>query len=143
MNEAVTGKPAEREAKELFEKYLNQSLVDEVNLTALIKKRKQVKPLYFPLEGEELPIVISFDNESSAQCTVIDVETEDRVGLLYTIAQTLSELKIDIIISKITTEKGAAMDSFYVTEIGGGKLASQQRLNTLERRLRAAIAKLE
>lgn len=143
VNDAITGKPAEKESKELFEKYLDQTLNGEINLPALIKKRRTVKPLYFPLEGEELPIVISFDNESSAQCTVIDVETEDRVGLLFTIAQTLSELKIDIILSKITTEKGAAMDSFYVTEIGGGKLASQQRLNTLERRLRVAIAKLE
>jgi [protein-PII] uridylyltransferase len=71
------------------------------------------------------------------------VETEDRVGLLYTIAQTLSELKIDVILSKITTEKGAAIDSFYVTEIGGGKLTSQQRLHTLERRLKTAIAALE
>ena len=142
VNEAVTGKPAERESKEQFEKILVQCLGEDLNLGPLIKKRKTVKPQYFPLEGEELPIVISFDNESSTQCTVIDVETEDRVGLLYTIAQTLSELKIDIILSKITTEKGAAMDAFYVTEIGGGKL-SPQRLQTVERRLKAAIAKLE
>ncbi len=144
VNDAVTGKPAEREAKDLFEKYLDQALNNGgANLAALIKKRKAVKPLYFPLEGEELPIIIGFDNDSSEQCTVIDVETEDRVGLLYTIAQTLSELKIDVILSKITTEKGAAIDSFYVTEIGGGKLTTQQRLNTLERRLRTAIAALE
>ncbi|HEY1170681.1 MAG TPA: [protein-PII] uridylyltransferase [Verrucomicrobiae bacterium] len=144
VNEAVTGKPAERESKELFEKYLAQVLNDDTtNLNALIKKRKAVKPLYFPLEGEELPIIISFDNDSSAQCTVIDIETEDRVGLLYTIAQTLSDLKVDVILSKITTEKGAAIDSFYVTEIGGGKLLTQQRLNTLERKLRTAIAALE
>lgn len=144
VNEAVTGKPAERESKDLFEKYLAQILNDEhANLAALIKKRKAVKPQYFPLEGEELPIVISYDNDSSAQCTVIDVETEDRVGLLYTIAHTLSELKVDVILSKVTTEKGAAIDSFYVTEIGGGKITAQARLNTIERRLKAAIAALE
>jgi [protein-PII] uridylyltransferase len=143
VNDAVTGKPAEREAKELFEKYLGQVLTGEADLAALIKKRKAVKPLYFPLEGEELPIIISFDNETSAQSTVIDIETEDRVGLLFTIAQTLSDLKVDVILSKITTEKGAAIDSFYVTEIGGGKITAQPRLNTLERRLKAAIAALE
>ena len=43
---------------------------------------------------------------------VIDVETEDRVGLLYALSQTLSELRIDISVAKISTEKGAAMDSF-------------------------------
>lgn len=143
VNDAVTGKPAERESKDLFEKYIDETLNGEINLAALIKKRKTVKPLYYPLEGEELPIIIEFDNDSSAQCTVIDIETEDRVGLLYTISQVLSEQKVDVILSKITTEKGAAIDSFYVTEIGGGKLATQPRRNTVERKLKAAIAALE
>jgi [protein-PII] uridylyltransferase len=74
---------------------------------------------------------------------VIDVETADRVGLLYTLSRTLSELQLDIASAKIRTEIGAAMDSFYVRQVGVGKITDPERLQTIERRLRDAIQKMD
>jgi hypothetical protein len=45
--------------------------------------------------------------------------------------------------ARICTEKGAAIDSFYVQEIGGGKILHSERQKTIERRLRHAIHELE
>ena len=70
---------------------------------------------------------------------MIDVETEDRVGLLYTLSQTLSELGLDIFVAKISTDKGAAMDSFYVSELNGEKVRAPHRQNAIEARLRTAL----
>ncbi|MEK7706693.1 MAG: hypothetical protein AAB380_01695, partial [Verrucomicrobiota bacterium] len=70
-------------------------------------------------------------------------DLDDRIGLLYAIAQTLTELQLDISAARICTEKGAAVDSFYVHEIGGGKILSPERQKSIERRLRQAISELD
>jgi UTP:GlnB (protein PII) uridylyltransferase len=50
---------------------------------------------------------------------------------------------LDISAAKICTEKGAAIDSFYVCELGGGKIRRSERQHTIERKLRRAIDALE
>jgi UTP:GlnB (protein PII) uridylyltransferase len=63
--------------------------------------------------------------------------------LLYTISQTLTELALDISAARIVTERGAAIDSFYACELGGGKVASTERQLLIEDRLRTAIKRLD
>src|ERR1022692_3039181 len=69
--------------------------------------------------------------------------TEDRIGLLYTISQTLTELALDISAAKICTERGAALDNFYVRELSGGKVVEPERHRAIERLLRQAIHALD
>ena len=71
-----------------------------------------------------MPTQIHFDNEASETRTLIEIETEDRLGLLYMISQTFAELAVDIAGARIVTERGAAIDSFYVRELDGGKIVS-------------------
>ena len=85
---------------------------------------------------------VRFDNASSDRRTIIEVETEDRLGLLYAISQALSELGVDISLAKICTEKGAASDTFYVSELDGSKIQRPERRRAVETHLRAAIARL-
>ena len=134
-----TGLLATKEEKERFSQLLGKALVSQVDFDPLIAKQKVANPLYQSLEGDRIATEIAFDNHTSERCTVIDVETEDRVGLLYTLSQTMSELGLDISIAKISTEKGAAMDSFYVTELNGERVVSQHRQHTIEARLRTAL----
>jgi [protein-PII] uridylyltransferase len=141
--DARTGLLANKEEREKFEKLLNQTLTREMDLGPLIAAQRAPQPLYKSLEGERIPTVIAFDNETSDARTVIDLEAEDHVGLLYAISQALSELDLDIFLAKITTEKGAAVDSFYVNERDGSKIPHPERQLQIEQRLRAAIAKLE
>ena len=143
MIDARTGLLANKEEREKFEKLLNQTLTREMDLSPLIARQRAPQPLYQSLEGERIPTVIAFDNETSDERTVIDLEAEDHVGLLYAISQALSELDLDIFVAKITTEKGAAVDSFYVNERDGRKIPNPERQLQIEQRLRAAIARLE
>ena len=41
------------------------------------------RPLYQAYTGERIPTQVRFDNESSDTRTLIEIETEDRLGLLY------------------------------------------------------------
>jgi [protein-PII] uridylyltransferase len=65
---------------------------------------------------------IEIDNEISADFSVVDVYTQDRLGVLYTITRTLSSLQLDIQLSKVATEGDRVADVFYVREEGCGKL---------------------
>jgi len=109
VTDARTGLLADKAERDKFERYLIQALTDEIDLPALIARQAVAQPIYQSLEGERIPTLIRFDNETSDTRTVIDVETEDHVGLLYTISQALAELDLDIYIAKISTEKGAAL----------------------------------
>jgi [protein-PII] uridylyltransferase len=141
--DGAAGTFVKRDAREEFEALLPQVLVHRpVDLPALIARKKLPSPLYAPLEGERLATRIEFDNRTSAHRTVIEIETEDRLGLLHVIAQVFMELGLDISVAKIVTEKGAAIDSFYVREPDGQKVLDPARQRVIDARLRAAIEAL-
>ncbi|MBA4148270.1 MAG: [protein-PII] uridylyltransferase [Verrucomicrobia bacterium] len=143
VTDAQTGLLAKREEKEAFEKLLEEILLGgEVDLTGSIARQKRNVTTYNSVEDEKIKTIISFDNESSETQTVIDVETEDKIGLLYTISQRLTELEINVSLAKIVTEKGAAIDSFYVTDQFQNKLLDPDQLKHIERKLRRAIDRL-
>jgi [protein-PII] uridylyltransferase len=64
------------------------------------------------------------------------------VGLLHTITRTLASLHIDISLARVLTEKGAAVDSFYLTEAEGGKITDPDRLNTVAETLHRELGRL-
>lgn len=74
---------------------------------------------------------IDVDNEVSDAFTVIDIHTQDRIGLLYTITSALAKLGLYIHIAKITTKGDAAADIFYVKDIFGQKIYFKERLKEI------------
>ncbi len=144
LTDAQGGTLVTREERERFEEILLKVLTEQaVDLPALIAKQRTARPLYQSNEGERIQTRIHIDNESSQTRTIIEVETEDRIGLLYTIAQVFAELELDIGVAKILTEKGAAVDTFYVTDILGKKIEEPAVLKLIERRLYESILALD
>ena len=144
VTDAVTGNVAGREHRDRLESLIGRVLAGEaVDLPGLIKQQRTARPLYQANEGERIETGLVFDNEISENRTAIEIKTEDRVGLLFTIAQTFAALAVDISAAKIFTEKGAAMDTFYVRELDGRKITEPARQHALERALRAAITCLD
>jgi [protein-PII] uridylyltransferase len=143
VNDARTGNLAKREQHDQFalllEKVLNNDLVD---LPALIARQIPHRTNYQAYAGENLATEIQFDNNASDTRTQIEVETEDRLGLLYAISRTFAELALDISGARIVTERGAAIDSFYVCELDGRKVTAPDRLTAIENRLREAVKSL-
>jgi [protein-PII] uridylyltransferase len=143
VTDAAAGGVVHREAREKFEHILNQVLVGEgVDFRALIARQKSARPLYQALLGERMPTRIFFDNDTSENRTVIDLETEDHLGLLYGVSEALAEAGLDITLAKISTEKGAAIDSFYVSERDGQKVLRAERQKLIAERLLAALNEL-
>jgi len=147
VNDAKGAALARKEEKEAVEKILNESLTAEamnaVNFPALIARQRAPARIFQSLEGERIPTVIGFDNETSENSTILDIETEDRVGLLYYISRTFAELGLDISLAKILTEKGAAVDTFYITTWDKKKITSMEQQGYIEERLEDAIHSLD
>ncbi len=137
---AATGEMARKKQRETFEETLVAAMKGELDLHELLAHKNQQRPTDY---HEGIATEIEFDNATSTQFTVIDLETEDRVGLLHAVADVLAHLNIEIELAKITTEKGAAIDSFYVCETNGEKLSSPDRQAEVEAKARTAILGLD
>ncbi len=92
-------------------------------------KRSSAKPI--------IPSV-SFDNETSAHATVIEVTCRDQIGLLYRISRALSEMRIGISTARIQTIGDVVVDTFYVKS-GGTKVSDADHLAETERAVLHAI----
>jgi [protein-PII] uridylyltransferase len=140
VTDARTGLLANREERDIFENLAHKVLTGTaVDLAALIAKTKTAPSPYKSIDGERIPTVIALDNSTSESRTVIDVQAEDRPGLLYDISRTLANLNISVYLAKVSTEKGAAIDSFYVTERNGSKILAPEREKTIQQKLRQAV----
>lgn len=144
VQEARTGNPATAEHFDKFSTLLEKVLSGEnVDLPALIARSMPGRPAYEAYAGERIATRIHFDNQVSETRSLIEIETEDRLGLLYAISQTFAKLGVDIAAARILTERGAALDSFYVRESDGGKIESPARRILIEKSLREAISRLD
>ena len=66
-----------------------------------------------------VPTEVEVDNDVSEHFTVLDVYTQDRVGVLFAITNTLFHLGLSIHLAKITTNVDQVLDVFYVTDAAG------------------------
>jgi [protein-PII] uridylyltransferase len=86
----------------------------------------------------EFPTRISIENKSHPTCTLIQVETPDRLGLLYDLVSCLGRNNVNIALSRISTDKGAAIDTFYVTDATTrAKIIESSRMVELQQQLQA------
>src|SRR3989304_4974700 len=102
-------------------------LKGEIDVEQLVSRRKRQKPIYIKPIPQH-PTRIDIDNESSDTATVMDIYTNDRVGLLYDITKTLTKLGLSVDYAKISTKVDQWGDVFYVREIVGGKVFDEKKL---------------
>lgn len=140
VNSPVGG-VVEKAAKwERFEADLSAVIEGRIFVDSLIERNKEPEYLRTDKQQPRRPNKVEFDNEVSGLYTVIDIFARDRVGLLYEITDTLNELGLYIVVSKISTKVDQAADVFYVNDIFGQKVVDPTKIEdirtTLLERLR-------
>ncbi len=83
----------------------------------------------------ELAPKIKFDNTASRRHTLVQVSGFDRPGLLYDLTRALADLRLNIVSAHVATFGEKAVDSFYVTDLTGAKIADPARETAIRRRL--------
>ena len=110
----------------------------QANVAELVEKRQR-PTLLAAKEARRFPTRVEFDNEVSEDYTVIDIYAHDKVGLLYLITSTLTTLGLYIGVSKISTKVDQVADVFYVRDIFGHKITSDEKLAEIKSVLTTAI----
>ena len=88
-----------------------------------LERRVDEKRQWYPAPKVPTPVTVAVDNATSDFATVIEVGASDRLGLLYDITRTFAELGLDVHLAKVATYEGRVVDSFYVRDVMGRKLA--------------------
>src|SRR5690625_1091548 len=108
-------------AKRIFEKALQDELLQGKDLLpeleAEAEAEKEAKPdweqerelLHAPIEQK-----ISVYDDLALNRTVIEIQVNDRIGLLYQLSETIFEHGYNIIFARVATERGVAHDTFYI-----------------------------
>jgi [protein-PII] uridylyltransferase len=91
-------------------------------------------------EAFRIAPLILFDNDASERFTVIEVNATDRPALLNRLTRAMFEQSLIINSAHITQYGERAVDTFYVTDLLGGKIYSKERLDKVEKALLEAIA---
>jgi [protein-PII] uridylyltransferase len=93
--------------------------------------------------GLDFPTRVSVENKTHPAFTLVQIQTPDRLGLLYELLSAFGEENVSIALSRISTEKGAAIDTFYVADRNTrAKITDSARIAAILQRLQqAAIGK--
>jgi [protein-PII] uridylyltransferase len=110
----------------------------EVKVADLVARRQR-PTLLTTRPAPRFATRVEIDNEVSADYTVIDIYTHDKVGLLYLITSTLTRLGLYIGVSKISTKVDQVADVFYVRDIFGQKVMNAEKLVEITTQLKTAI----
>lgn len=113
-------------------------LEGKVQVQSLVEKRKKSN-IPAVTAKPRFPTRVEIDNEVSVDYSVIDIYAHDKVGLLYSIASTLSQLGLYIGVAKISTKVDQVADVFYVRDIFGHKILAPEKLAEISQKLQDAI----
>jgi [protein-PII] uridylyltransferase len=121
-----------------FEEALERSTTEAKFDFEPLLQRARKRNRYEVVPDFDFPTRITMANDVHPTYTLVDIETPDRLGLLYDVLKAFAAEKINIALSRIATEKGAAIDSFYVTDLLGRKIDRPQEMTALHRALQKA-----
>ena len=94
-----------------------------------------------PESPSRLPPALRISNEVSDRYTVIDVSTNDRLGLLYDLARTLADHGLEIHVSKASKVLDQVADTFYVRDGENRQLHDSERTEALRTALMAVATR--
>ncbi|BET68836.1 [protein-PII] uridylyltransferase [Opitutales bacterium ASA1] len=128
-----------------FQKNVHQALISNKDLypEIVVQARKSQSKLF---SGDENPLLASFTpsvdvyHELSLQRTIVEVQTPDQIGLLYQVSKAIYDHGFDITFARINTERGLAIDTFYIENADKDAVAEVGRLEDLRDTIGRIIA---
>lgn len=142
--DASGGVVRNKKTRDIFHAHLEDSLLRNKDLMPEIEAqgRRHTKPAYLnKQERLRVPIPPSVDvyHELSLKRTIIEVQANDTIGLLYKLAKAIHDHGFDITFARISTERHVAVDTFYIEpmsnrkggEDANGLLALRDALNRI------------
>ena len=127
-----------------FTKNVHLALISNKDLypEILVQARKHQARL---LGADRNPLLASFTpkidvyHELSLKRTIVEVQSPDQIGLLFRISKAIYDHGFDITFARINTERGLAIDTFYIENANKDETAETSRLVELRATLNRII----
>jgi len=142
VTEPAGGVVTNHKVRNLFNHHVEEALLHDKDLLPELevlsrnkgrRRRSEVEKLKAPF-----PAQVDVYHELSLKRTILEVQTQDEIGLLYKITKAISQSGFDITFARISTERGVAMDTFYIEPLSSEK--ETETRNLLQ--LRDSIARI-
>jgi [protein-PII] uridylyltransferase len=132
--------------QDAFARNVEASLVSNKDLyPEIVSQSKRIAATRYLSAASQDPLQSSFPptvdvyHELSMQRTIVEVQARDQLGLLYRLAKTISERGFDITFARIGTERGVAIDTFYIENESHEPVDNTERLHALRDALAEVI----
>jgi len=134
-------------AQETFARTVEQALVSNKDLYPdIVAQARKLTPARYTTQsngGEMMhasfPPTVEVYHELSMQRTIVEVQARDEIGLLFRLAKTISDHGYDITFARIGTERGIAIDTFYIENARPEESDDNARLHILRDSLSVII----
>ena len=113
------------EAADRFSEVLSDVVSGRADVTDRLRRREQ--SVLHRRPTPRFPAVVHFDNQSSRRYTILEINADDALGLLYRISRLISQHGCDVDLVLISTEGKKAIDVFHITKVGAKLAESAQR----------------
>ena len=78
---------------------------------------------------------VHVDNIMSEHSTILEINSTDRIGLIYDLTKKIYSLGLQINSAKILTMGHKITDIFYITDLKGKKILSIKKTNQLKKQI--------
>jgi [protein-PII] uridylyltransferase len=116
-----------------FRSTLDGVLNGRIDVVQLVEG--SARSVFLHKRAPKVSTVIEIDNDASDDFTIVEVFTEDRIGVLFTITYGLHQLGLSIHVAKISTNVDQVADIFYVTDENGRKIEEPGRIGEIRESL--------
>src|SRR5262245_35027146 len=121
-----------------FRATLEGVLDGRIDVARLVESAKP--SLLLQKHAPKVSTVINIDNEASDGFTIVEIFTEDRIGVLFTITYSLHRLGLSIHVAKISTNVDQVADVFYITDQSGNKILDAEQVENIRKFLHQTLA---
>jgi len=135
-----------QKAMETFARTVEEALVGNKDLlpdiTAQAKKyadATRYTAAATPHLPASFPPTVEVYHELSLNRIIVEIQAHDQIGLLYRLVKSISDHGYDTTFARINTERGVAIDTFYIEPNKPDDTEDSARLHTLRDTLRAII----
>lgn len=133
---AVTHAGTKKKVEETFSKLIQKDTYDS---SKHLKKKRNFLQKDTTEGGLPFPVQAFVNNQASQQFTAIEVQALDRIGLLHDIFLNIGKCGLATVHARICTEKGAAMDTIYVSNMDGSKVTDPEMISHLEHTIQRLV----
>jgi [protein-PII] uridylyltransferase len=137
------GMISDAKVHDIFKTHIEDSLMHGRRLTGEIERleatAKSQKKKFRGILPAPIPPTLDIYHDPSLNHTIIEVQAQDRIGLLYGLARHIYSRSYNISFARIATERGIAMDTFYIEKINTQEAISSKDLSKLRVSLNTII----